>query len=120
MGVVGAGDCERDEDAVEDFWGGPRAQADFDGSWGGIFDIDAVEDLGAGNCERDEDAVEEVCGGPRAQADFDGSRGGIFDVDVVEELLILRYDQTLKPLDEGYRGHPKEGCRRGKQGMPEG
>ena len=45
MGVVGAGDCERDEDAVEEFWGGPRAQADFDGSWGGIFDIDAVEDL---------------------------------------------------------------------------
>jgi hypothetical protein len=45
MGVGGAGDCEREGVVVALFCGGPRAQADFDGSWGGFFDVDTVADL---------------------------------------------------------------------------
>ena len=45
MTLAGAGDCEREEDAVDVCGGGPRAQADFDGSWEGIFGAVAVEDL---------------------------------------------------------------------------
>jgi hypothetical protein len=46
MGVGGAGDCEREGVVVVAlFCGGPRAQADFDGSRGGFFDVDAVADL---------------------------------------------------------------------------
>ena len=41
VGVEGAGDCERDVVVG----GGPRAQADLDGSGGGSFEFDAVEDL---------------------------------------------------------------------------
>lgn len=40
----GAGDCGRDEDA-EALFGGPCAQADFCGSWGGFFDAVPDEDL---------------------------------------------------------------------------
>jgi len=44
-GVGGAGDCERGVVALLFCCGGPRAQADFDGSWGGFFGVDAVADL---------------------------------------------------------------------------
>jgi hypothetical protein len=44
-GVGGAGDCEREGIEVALFCGGPRAQADFDGRWGGFFDVDTVADL---------------------------------------------------------------------------
>lgn len=42
-----AGDCERGVPAAEEdvFGGGPFAQADFVGSWVGIFCADAVADL---------------------------------------------------------------------------
>jgi hypothetical protein len=45
MEVGGAGDCERGVLAVLFCCGGPLAQADFDGSWGGFFGVDAVADL---------------------------------------------------------------------------
>jgi hypothetical protein len=45
MGVGGAGDCERGVVEVLFCCGGPLAQADFDGSWGGFFGVDAVADL---------------------------------------------------------------------------
>ena len=44
-GVGGAGDCERGVVVVLFCCGGPLAQADFDGSWGGFFGVDAVADL---------------------------------------------------------------------------
>jgi len=44
-GVGGAGDCERGVVVVLFCCGGPLAQADFDGSWGGFFVVDAVADL---------------------------------------------------------------------------
>ena len=44
-GVCGAGDCEREGVLVALLGGGPRAQADFDGSWGGFFDVETVADL---------------------------------------------------------------------------
>jgi hypothetical protein len=44
-GVGGAGDCERGVEFALFCCGGPRAQADFDGSWGGFFCVDAVADL---------------------------------------------------------------------------
>lgn len=44
-GVGGAGDCERGVVVALFCCGGPLAQADFDGSWGGFFGVDAVADL---------------------------------------------------------------------------
>ena len=44
-GVGGAGDCERGVEFALFCCGGPRAQADFDGSWGGFFGVEAVADL---------------------------------------------------------------------------
>jgi len=44
-GVGGAGDCERGVLFALFCCGGPRAQADFDGSWGGFFGVEAVADL---------------------------------------------------------------------------
>jgi hypothetical protein len=45
MGVGGAGDCERGVVVALFCCGGPRAQADFDGSWEGFFGVEAVADL---------------------------------------------------------------------------
>jgi hypothetical protein len=44
-GVGGAGDCERGVEFALFWFGGPRAQADFVGSWEGFFGVDAVADL---------------------------------------------------------------------------
>jgi hypothetical protein len=45
-GFVGSGDCESEEDAVEEFFGGPRAQAD----WGGILGTEAETDIFEADC----------------------------------------------------------------------
>jgi hypothetical protein len=53
--------------AVEEFCGGPRAQADFDESWEGILGtVGAIDMIEADDCEREKDlaAVEEFRGGP--------------------------------------------------------
>ena len=44
-GVGGAGDCERGVEFALFCCGGPRAQADLDGGWGGFFCVEAVADL---------------------------------------------------------------------------
>ncbi len=42
---VGGGGVREREVVVALFCGGARAKADFDGSWGGFFDVDTVTDL---------------------------------------------------------------------------